>query len=59
MLISILLAALIVLNKTYKGSGCWWYCAKPRFSHFEVGGDALLVELRVIHMDLDICHNKR
>lgn len=56
MLIAFLLAALIVLNKMYKGSGFWWYCAKPQFSHFEVGGDALLVELR---MDLDICHNKR
>lgn len=29
-----------------------------RFSYYEVWGDLLLVELGVIHMSLDFCHNK-
>jgi len=28
------------------------------FSHYEVGGDALLVELRAIQIGIDICHNR-
>jgi hypothetical protein len=28
------------------------------FSHYEVGGDALLVELRAIRMELEFCRNK-